>query len=140
MYTAHFHGTVFMLITLVCLVVISGRSSRTILTFWEKMLKSKLMISMFKVLFSFDMILNICRCHMIPRWRGLTHFKNVVKVSFTDGKKFEHISKVLFYLIFNLLIYLYHLIRLSYLHLTMSLVISTQTSQAIVYCTAFSAF
>ena len=39
-------------------------------------------------------MLKIYKYDMIPQWRGLTHFENVIKVSFTDGKKFEHIFKV----------------------------------------------
>jgi hypothetical protein len=31
-----------------------------------------------------------------PRWRGLNHFNQVMEISFTDGSKYEDISKVLF--------------------------------------------
>jgi len=31
---------------------------------------------------------------MMPRWRGLNHFKEVTKISFTDGSKFEDLAKV----------------------------------------------
>ncbi len=34
------------------------------------------------------------RFALAPRWRGLHHFSGVMKVSFTDGAKFEDISKV----------------------------------------------
>lgn len=30
----------------------------------------------------------------IPRWSGLNHFSAVMKVDFTDGRKYEDISKV----------------------------------------------
>lgn len=30
----------------------------------------------------------------MPRWRGLNHFSEVMRVSFTDGAKYEDISKV----------------------------------------------
>jgi hypothetical protein len=33
--------------------------------------------------------------HHIPCWRGLNHFEAIVKVTFTDGSKFEDIEKVL---------------------------------------------
>jgi hypothetical protein len=29
-----------------------------------------------------------------PRWRGLNHFSAIMKVDFTDGRKYEDISKV----------------------------------------------
>jgi hypothetical protein len=29
-----------------------------------------------------------------PRWSGLNHFSAVMKVDFTDGRKYEDISKV----------------------------------------------
>ncbi|KAF8273398.1 hypothetical protein EI94DRAFT_1696683 [Lactarius quietus] len=31
--------------------------------------------------------------HAVPRWSGLTHFREVMNVSFTDGSKYEDISK-----------------------------------------------
>jgi hypothetical protein len=31
---------------------------------------------------------------VVPRWRGLKHFSAVMKIFFTDGGKFEDISKV----------------------------------------------
>ena len=31
---------------------------------------------------------------MIPSWRGLNHFSQVCEVQFTDGTKYEDISKV----------------------------------------------
>ena len=31
---------------------------------------------------------------MFPRWRGLNHFNHLLKQKFTDGRKFEDISKV----------------------------------------------
>jgi hypothetical protein len=31
---------------------------------------------------------------MLPRWRGLNHFSEVMKITFTDGSKHEDISKV----------------------------------------------
>ena len=34
------------------------------------------------------------RANTFPRWRGLTHFKQVVGITFNDGSKFEDISKV----------------------------------------------
>lgn len=30
----------------------------------------------------------------LPRWRGLNHFEHVVEISFTDGTKYEDISRV----------------------------------------------
>ncbi|EPS99113.1 hypothetical protein FOMPIDRAFT_12620, partial [Fomitopsis schrenkii] len=33
-----------------------------------------------------------------PRWRGLTHFKQVVGISFNDGSKFEDLSKIVPYI------------------------------------------
>ena len=32
----------------------------------------------------------------IPHWRGLNHFGEVVKITFTDGSKFEDIAKVVY--------------------------------------------
>jgi hypothetical protein len=34
------------------------------------------------------------RFDAVPRWRGLKHFSEVMKISFTDGGKYEDISKV----------------------------------------------
>ena len=34
------------------------------------------------------------RADSVPRWRNLTHFKDYVSVEFTDGSKWEDISKV----------------------------------------------
>ncbi|KAI0371886.1 hypothetical protein BV20DRAFT_992080 [Pilatotrama ljubarskyi] len=33
--------------------------------------------------------------HAMPRWRDLNHFANVAKVTFTDGTKYEDISKII---------------------------------------------
>lgn len=41
------------------------------------------------------------RADSVPRWRGLTHFANYVSVEFTDGSKWEDISKVRCYKYFN---------------------------------------
>ena len=41
------------------------------------------------------------RADSVPRWRNLTHFKNYVLVEFTDGSKWEDISKVRRYEYFN---------------------------------------
>ena len=30
----------------------------------------------------------------MPRWRGLNHFEEALSVSYTDGQKFEDLSKV----------------------------------------------
>lgn len=30
----------------------------------------------------------------MPRWRGLYHFGSALKVEFTDGSKYEDLSKV----------------------------------------------
>jgi hypothetical protein len=30
----------------------------------------------------------------VPRWSGLIHFQEVMNVSFTDGAKYEDLSKV----------------------------------------------
>lgn len=30
----------------------------------------------------------------IPRWHGLNHFNHIVSISFSDGTKYEDISKV----------------------------------------------
>ncbi|KAI9455173.1 hypothetical protein BJY52DRAFT_1205065 [Lactarius psammicola] len=38
-----------------------------------------------------------------PRWRGLNHFPEVMKVSFTDGAKFEDISKVVVFAAQNII-------------------------------------
>jgi len=34
------------------------------------------------------------RINAMPRWWGLNHFKEVTKISFTDGSKFEDLAKV----------------------------------------------
>ena len=34
------------------------------------------------------------RANDVPRWRGLTHFTTYLAVDFTDGSKWEHMSKV----------------------------------------------
>ena len=34
------------------------------------------------------------RADSVPRWRGLNHFKNYLTVEFTDGSKWEDMSKV----------------------------------------------
>ncbi|KAI9435631.1 hypothetical protein BJY52DRAFT_1197489 [Lactarius psammicola] len=39
----------------------------------------------------------------VPRWRGLNHFPEVMKVSFTDGAKFEDISKVVVFAAQNII-------------------------------------
>ncbi|KAH9017439.1 hypothetical protein EDB84DRAFT_1628850 [Lactarius hengduanensis] len=39
--------------------------------------------------------------NLTPRWRGLNHFSAVIKVSFTDGAKFEDISKVVIFAAHN---------------------------------------
>ncbi|KAI9428775.1 hypothetical protein H4582DRAFT_2091022 [Lactarius indigo] len=40
---------------------------------------------------------------LAPRWRGLHHFPAVMKVSFTDGTKFEDISKVVVFAAHNVI-------------------------------------
>lgn len=37
------------------------------------------------------------RADNVPRWRGLTHFDNFLSVDFTDGSKWEDLSKVRFH-------------------------------------------
>ncbi|KAI0055128.1 hypothetical protein BV25DRAFT_1816053 [Artomyces pyxidatus] len=39
----------------------------------------------------------------LPRWRGLNHFPKVVKTTFTDGVKFEDISKQIIFACHNIL-------------------------------------
>ena len=34
------------------------------------------------------------RADSVPRWRGLSHFKTYLSVEFTDGSKWEDMSKV----------------------------------------------
>ena len=34
------------------------------------------------------------RAHSVPRWRGLNHFSAYLAVDFTDGSKWEDMSKV----------------------------------------------
>jgi len=41
------------------------------------------------------------RMNAMPRWWGLNHFKEVTKISFTDGSKFEDLAKVNILLYFN---------------------------------------
>lgn len=36
---------------------------------------------------------SLYRFHLIPRWSGLIHFNEVMGTSFTDGSKYEDISK-----------------------------------------------
>ncbi|EPT01467.1 hypothetical protein FOMPIDRAFT_1120536, partial [Fomitopsis schrenkii] len=36
-----------------------------------------------------------------PRWRGLTHFKQVIGIAFNDGSKFEDLSKIVPYIVHN---------------------------------------
>ena len=50
---------------------------------------------MFFVLFYLDALLTTDkRANNVPRWRGLTHFNSYLTVDFTDGTKWEHMSKV----------------------------------------------
>lgn len=57
--------------------------------------KSKLMISKsFIHLATVAAVTMILRTARIPRWRGLNHFTEILDVSFTDGSKYEDISKV----------------------------------------------
>ena len=37
----------------------------------------------------------IYRMNLIPSWKDLNHFSSVMDVAFTDGSKYEHISKVI---------------------------------------------
>ncbi|KAH8991781.1 hypothetical protein EDB86DRAFT_3065116 [Lactarius hatsudake] len=39
----------------------------------------------------------------VPRWSGLNHFQGVMKISFTDGTKFEDISKILIFTAHNII-------------------------------------
>ncbi|KAH9010864.1 hypothetical protein EDB84DRAFT_1570105 [Lactarius hengduanensis] len=39
----------------------------------------------------------------VPRWSGLNHFQGVMKISFTDGTKFEDISKILIFAAHNII-------------------------------------
>ncbi|KAF8895008.1 hypothetical protein CPB84DRAFT_1816018 [Gymnopilus junonius] len=39
----------------------------------------------------------------VPRWRGLTHFKEIMKVDFTDGGKYADIAKLLMFSAYNIL-------------------------------------
>ncbi|KAF8258959.1 hypothetical protein EI94DRAFT_1814242 [Lactarius quietus] len=41
--------------------------------------------------------------HAVPRWSGLTHFREVMNVSFTDGSKYEDISKILVFVAHNII-------------------------------------
>jgi len=46
-------------------------------------------------MFCFDVSLIINdRADRVPRWRGLNHFGAYVSVEFTDGSKWEDMSKV----------------------------------------------
>ncbi|KAI9441949.1 hypothetical protein BJY52DRAFT_1195036 [Lactarius psammicola] len=39
----------------------------------------------------------------VPRWSGLNHFQEVMNISFTDGTKYEDISKILIFTTHNLI-------------------------------------
>ncbi|KAF8263942.1 hypothetical protein EI94DRAFT_1703632 [Lactarius quietus] len=41
--------------------------------------------------------------HAVPRWSGLTHFQEVMNVSFTNGLKYEDISKILVFITHNII-------------------------------------
>lgn len=41
------------------------------------------------------------RFDAVPRWSGLIHFQEVMNVSFTDGTKYEDISKVRYFLFYS---------------------------------------
>ncbi|ETW76940.1 hypothetical protein HETIRDRAFT_328617 [Heterobasidion irregulare TC 32-1] len=38
---------------------------------------------------------------MMPRWRNLNHFDEIMKISFSNGKKFEDISKIIIFITHN---------------------------------------
>lgn len=40
------------------------------------------------------LLINNNRAGSVPRWRGLNHFNKYVDVEFTDGSKWEDMSKV----------------------------------------------
>ncbi|KAF9457225.1 hypothetical protein BDZ94DRAFT_1342125 [Collybia nuda] len=39
----------------------------------------------------------------LPRWRGLNHFKSVTNTNFTDGSKYEDISKCILFAVHNII-------------------------------------
>ncbi|KAH8991412.1 hypothetical protein EDB86DRAFT_3183167 [Lactarius hatsudake] len=43
------------------------------------------------------------QCRAVPRWSGLYHFQEVMNVSFTDGTKFEDLSKILVFAVHNII-------------------------------------
>ncbi|KAH8980970.1 hypothetical protein EDB86DRAFT_2813253 [Lactarius hatsudake] len=43
------------------------------------------------------------QCRAVPRWSGLYHFQEVMNVSFTDGTKFEDLSKILVFTVHNII-------------------------------------
>ncbi|KAH8984062.1 hypothetical protein EDB86DRAFT_3066194 [Lactarius hatsudake] len=44
------------------------------------------------------------QCRAVPRWSGLYHFQEVMNVSFTDGTKFEDLSKILVFAVHNIIL------------------------------------
>ncbi|KAH9959022.1 hypothetical protein BJV74DRAFT_799983 [Russula compacta] len=73
----HSHLTSFIQTTAACLVIISGKQFKILITGYGHSQEEQ-------VDKQFD---------DVPRWSGLNHFQGVMKVSFTDGSKYEDISK-----------------------------------------------
>lgn len=63
----------------------------------------------------------------IPRWRNLNHFNTVTKVTFTDGTKYEDMSKVRTPQLHYNIIYIFFRARLSYLRYITSLLVDADS-------------
>jgi hypothetical protein len=75
---------------------------------------------------------------MMPRWRGLNHFKEVIKISFADGSKFEDLAKVNSLLFFLVIMPLIHY-SLRWLYLLSIRLCQRQVEKASIYYTASAA-
>jgi hypothetical protein len=77
---------------------ISGRTSRHTPMSWVGMHVLQLTLCTFSfplIMFCFGVSLTIYdRANSMPRWRNFNHFSAYLSVDFTDGTKWEHMSKV----------------------------------------------
>ena len=91
----HYLLTAFTPFLVVCFDTTSGMIFKCILRHWVGKPVLRLTICIFLFLFCHNISLTTDdRADSVPPWRGLNHFTTYLAVEFTDGSKWEDMSKV----------------------------------------------
>ena len=89
---------VFILSPVDCFDTISGSALKNTLTRWVgtpvlRLIKCTHLFFLCSIMMYTDDLINN-RVDGVPHWRGLSHFTTYLSVEFTDGSKWEDMSKV----------------------------------------------